>query len=39
MEAIISAGLEELGLSAYIPPPSPARLAQYGQLLDRKSVV
>lgn len=39
MEAIISAGLEELGLSAYIPPPSPARLAQYGQLLLEKNQV
>ena len=39
MEAIISAGLEELGLSAHIPPPSPARLAQYGQLLLEKNQV
>ena len=39
MEKIISAGLEELGLTGRVPEDAPAQLAQYGQLLLEKNQV
>ena len=36
MEQIISAGLEELGLSGHVPQDAPSNLAQYGRLLLEK---
>ena len=39
MEAIISAGLEELGVTGRIPADAPARLAQYGRMLLEKNQV
>ena len=39
MEPIISAGLEELGLTGRIPENAPALLAQYGALLLEKNQV
>ena len=37
MEQIISAGLEELGLSGHVPQDAPSKLAQYGRLLLEKN--
>ena len=37
MEQIISAGLDQLGLTARVPKDAPARLAQYGQMLLEKN--
>lgn len=37
MEQIISAGLEELGLTGRVPPAASAQLAQYGKLLLEKN--
>ena len=39
MEKIISAGLEELGLTGRVPEDAPAQLAQYGQMLLEKNQV
>ena len=39
MEQIISAGLEELGLTGRVPEDAPALLAQYGQMLLEKNQV
>ena len=39
MEAIISAGLEALGLAGRVPADAPARLARYGALLLEKNQV
>lgn len=39
MEQIISAGLEELGLTGRVPRVAPAQLAQYGQMLLEKNQV
>lgn len=39
MEEIISAGLEELGLTGRVPQNAPAQLAQYGQMLLEKNQV
>ena len=39
MEQIISAGLEELGLTGRVPKDAPALLAQYGQMLLEKNQV
>ena len=39
MEEIISAGLEELGLTGRVPEDAPAQLAQYGQMLLEKNQV
>ena len=39
MEQIISAGLEELGLTGRVPKDAPAQLAQYGQMLLEKNQV
>ena len=39
MEQIISAGLEELGLTGRVPEDAPAQLAQYGQMLLEKNQV
>ena len=39
MEQIISAGLDQLGLTARVPKDAPARLAQYGQMLLEKNQV
>ena len=39
MEEIISAGLEELGLTDRVPEDAPAQLAQYGQMLLEKNQV
>ena len=39
MEKIISAGLEELGLTGRVPEGAPAQLAQYGQMLLEKNQV
>ena len=39
MEEIISAGLEELGLTGCVPQDAPAWLAQYGQMLLEKNQV
>lgn len=39
MEQIISAGLEELGLTGRIPADAPAQLAQYGRMLLEKNQV
>lgn len=37
MEQIISAGLDQLGLTTRVPKDAPARLAQYGQMLLEKN--
>ena len=39
MEQIISAGLEELGLTGRVPKDAPAQLTQYGQMLLKKNQV
>lgn len=39
MEALIAQGLEELGLTAQVPPQAPAQLAEYGRLLLEKNQV
>ena len=39
MEEIISAGLEELGLTGCVPKDAPAQLAQYGRMLLEKNQV
>ena len=39
MEKIISAGLEELGLTGRVPQDAPAQLAQYGRMLLEKNQV
>ena len=39
MEEIISAGLEELGLTDRVPADAPAQLAQYGRMLLEKNQV
>ena len=39
MEEIISAGLEELGLTGRVPEDAPAQLAQYGRMLLEKNQV
>ena len=39
MEQIISAGLEELGLTGRVPKDAPAQLTQYGQMLLEKNQV
>lgn len=39
MEQIISAGLEELGLTGRVPADAPVQLAQYGQMLLEKNRV
>ena len=39
MEEIISAGLEELGLTGRVPEKAPALLAQYGRMLLEKNQV
>ena len=39
MEEIISAGLEELGLTGRVPKDAPAQLAQYGRMLLEKNQV
>ena len=39
MEEIISAGLEELGLTGRVPEYAPAQLAQYGRMLLEKNQV
>ena len=39
MEQMISAGLEELGLTGRVPKDAPAQLAQYGQMLLEKNQV
>ena len=39
MEQIISAGLEELGLTGRVPKDAPAQLAQYGRMLLEKNQV
>ena len=39
MEQIISAGLEELGLTDRVPEEAPSKLARYGQLLLEKNKV
>ena len=39
MEEIISAGLEELGLTGRVPADAPAQLAQYGRMLLEKNQV
>ena len=39
MEEIISAGLEELGLTGRVPQDAPAQLAQYGRMLLEKNQV
>ena len=39
MEEIISAGLEELGLTGRVPEDTPAQLAQYGRMLLEKNQV
>lgn len=39
MEQIISAGLEELGLTGRVPEDAPEKLARYGQLLLEKNQV
>lgn len=39
MEEIISAGLEELGLTGRVPQNAPAQLAQYGRMLLEKNQV
>ena len=39
MEQMISAGLEELGLTGRVPEDAPAQLAQYGQMLLEKNQV
>lgn len=39
MEQIISAGLEELGLTGCVPKDAPAQLAQYGRMLLEKNQV
>ena len=39
MEQIISAGLEELGLTDRVPADAPAQLAQYGRMLLEKNQV
>lgn len=39
MEQIISAGLDELGLTGRVPADAPAKLAQFGQLLLEKNQV
>ena len=39
MEEIISAGLEELGLTGRVPEDAPAQLAQYGRTLLEKNQV
>ena len=39
MEQMISAGLEELGLTGRVPKDAPVQLAQYGQMLLEKNQV
>ena len=39
MKQMISAGLEELGLTGRVPKDAPAQLAQYGQMLLEKNQV
>lgn len=39
MEQMISAGLEELGLTGRVPKDAPAQLAQYGRMLLEKNQV
>lgn len=39
MEQMISAGLEELGLTGRVPADAPAQLAQYGRMLLEKNQV
>ena len=39
MKQMISAGLEELGLTGCVPKDAPAQLAQYGQMLLEKNQV
>ena len=39
MEQMISAGLEELGLTGCVPKDAPAQLAQYGRMLLEKNQV
>ena len=39
MEALIAQGLEELGLTARVPPQAPEQLAEYGRLLLEKNQV
>ena len=39
MEQMISAGLEELGLTGRVPADAPARLARYGRMLLEKNQV
>ena len=39
MKQMISAGLEELGLTGRVPEDAPAQLAQYGQMLLEKNQV
>lgn len=39
MEALITRGLEELGLTGQVPPQAPSQLAEYGRLLLEKNKV
>ena len=39
MKQMISAGLEELGLTGCVPKDAPAQLAQYGRMLLEKNQV